>query len=96
MAIINMEFDTKSKSLSVKINGASVDNVNSVEMFEGFSDVDEPDRFHIRVNSVKHNVEEDMMEITTIIASEDEVKTDKSVELKIDEIKSAVNDRYSK
>ena len=64
MAKINVEFDTKDKTLNVSMDGKAVDNVSSVEFYSGYDN----DGFNGSITSVDKIDEEDMVKIMRISA----------------------------
>ena len=64
MAKINVEFDTKDKTLNVVMDGKAVDNVSSVEFYSSFDN----DGFNGSVTSVQKMDEEEFVKIMRISA----------------------------
>ena len=66
MAKINVEFDTKDKTLNVVMDGKTVDNVSSVEFYSGFDN----DGFNGSITSVQKIDEDDFVKIMRISAQD--------------------------
>ena len=67
MAVITTEFDTMEKSLTVKMDGKAVTDVDNVEFFKSFI---QDDVFHMRVEKVELSEDKDMTTVTRIMAKE--------------------------
>jgi len=69
MAKINVEFDTIEKTLSVSVDGKVVADVSEVYISRRYS---EKDGYSCSINTVKHNEDQGVMEIFSLIARESE------------------------
>jgi hypothetical protein len=67
MAIINVEFDTKLKTMSAMIDGKEVENVVGVHLGSCY---DEPDKYSCCITTSSKNEDEDTHLWTQICASE--------------------------
>ena len=80
MAKITMEFDTKDKTLSVKIDGKEIENISSMSAYEVYSD---KGKFMFDVTSRTPSEDGDMVTMTHIMASEDG-KVEKTISKEVD------------
>ena len=78
MSKINVEIDTKEKTLNVVMDGKKFDNVSSVDFFRGF----ENNEFNASVTTVERIDDEDLTKVTRISAKDGIVETTKSSNLR--------------
>ncbi len=69
MAKINLEFDTETKDLSVKIDGVDVPNVISVELYPGSLDGYDVDEYRCSITTQMMDEEKDINTFTRMSAS---------------------------
>ncbi|MBY0525592.1 MAG: hypothetical protein K2R98_19460 [Gemmataceae bacterium] len=67
MAKINVEFDTKDKSLSVSMDGKAMANVAGISLYQSYDDEDE---FRCNVVMATKDDTNDIRTVTSIYASE--------------------------
>lgn len=78
MSKIVAEFDTKEKTLSITMDGKSIDNVSSAEFYAGW---DEKDEFHAGITTVTKIDEEDVTQVMRIVAEDQIESVQKSSDL---------------
>jgi len=77
MSKMNVEFDTKDKILNVVMDGKNIENVRSVEFFQGYDD----DRFGGSITTVEKIDDDDYVKIMRISAKDGLVETSESSNL---------------
>lgn len=69
MAKINVEFDTKEKTMAVSIDGQEVADAYSVCLYRGYYE-DEKDKFSCSITTVQQDKDNDMRVITQTMAKQ--------------------------